>query len=116
MHRNGNGTFKAGNKGRPIGAENRVTREMRELLDKALQGEVKRIPEYIASITDPEKKLNALAKLLPYILPKYAPAYEPKPDTPEEPPLFRIVVVEDRTEVEIRTELSATLTNDSSNI
>lgn len=62
---------KSGNpNGRPKGAKNRVTVQMREALGTVLFEEVEKIPEYINELQHPSAKLAFIIKLLPYILPK----------------------------------------------
>ena len=39
-------------------------------LEDALEKEIQKIPEYLQSIEKPDKKLDYLIKLMPYILPK----------------------------------------------
>lgn len=56
--------------GRPKGSKNKTPNEIRSLLSQALSGELEKIPEYLDSIEDAEKKLNLLAKFLPYIAPR----------------------------------------------
>jgi hypothetical protein len=62
---------KSGNPtGRPKGAKNKVTIEMREAISAVLFEEVERIPEYINQLPTPYTKLEFIIKLLPYIMPK----------------------------------------------
>jgi hypothetical protein len=65
--------FEKGNKhgkGRHKGSVNRLTSQAREALANALAGEVNKIPQYIKRIKSPEKKIEAISKLLPYFLPR----------------------------------------------
>ena len=65
--------FEQGHKkqgGRTKGIPNKTTKEIRTLLQDALQGEIERIPEYFNDLMCPKEKLGALAKLLPFITPK----------------------------------------------
>jgi len=55
--------------GRPAGIPNRLTAEFRQTLKDSLQGHIDKIPEYLDSL-DTKDKLEAITKLLPYILPK----------------------------------------------
>lgn len=56
--------------GRKKGTPNKVTGDMREALRKALEGYVDKIPEYIEAIKDPKDKIDALAKMFPYVMPR----------------------------------------------
>lgn len=56
--------------GRQKGTPNKSTREIRSILSGILTKEIERIPKYLNEI-DPEKKMQLLIKLLPYILPVY---------------------------------------------
>tara|TARA_B100001142_G_C13976562_1_gene517029 strand:- start:63 stop:338 length:276 start_codon:yes stop_codon:yes gene_type:complete len=65
--------FEKGHKklgGRKQGIPNKSTTQIRELLNSVLQEEIERIPEHFNAITDPKQRLDALAKLLPFIAPK----------------------------------------------
>ena len=56
--------------GRKQGIPNKSTKQIRELLNIVLQEEIGRVPEHFNAITDPKQRLDALAKLLPFIAPK----------------------------------------------
>jgi len=56
--------------GRPTGTENRTTKETRKLLVDLLSGQLAQIPDLLDKVTDPEKKLNLIIRLLPYFVPK----------------------------------------------
>ena len=65
--------FEKGHKklgGRKQGIPNKSTTQIRELLNSVLQEEIKLVPEHFNAITDPKQRLDALAKLLPFIAPK----------------------------------------------
>jgi len=67
------GKFTKGRKktgGREKGVSNKVNRDLRELLASAMSGHVALLPEYIDSIRYPEDKVGAIAKVLPYIMPR----------------------------------------------
>src|SRR5688572_9968831 len=69
--------FKKGNAfgtGRPKGSLNMLTVEARENLACVLKGEIDHIGTYIKKIKAPEKKIEAISKLLPYFLPKLSSA------------------------------------------
>lgn len=56
-------------KGRTKGKPNRLTAETRDALAKAVSGEVAKVPELLAKL-EPKDRLELLAKLLQYILPR----------------------------------------------
>jgi len=60
---------KTPNSGRKKGTPNKTTSEARELLQKVLGKELDKLGLILAKL-EPIEKVNALAKLLPYILPK----------------------------------------------
>ena len=57
-------------KGKPKGTPNRTTKTTREALRKALHGHIAAIPEWLDKIENPKERIDALAKILPYIMPK----------------------------------------------
>ena len=81
---------KGGNRpgaGRPKGSKNKTTTEVRALLTSAIADELESIPEYLEKVSDPEKKLNILAKFLPYIAPRLQsaePLPNPKPEADQD--------------------------------
>ena len=70
MRNKNDGKFGPGNPGKPKGAVNQTTKEFRESLHEALKGDIERIPEYLKEL-NARDKLDALSKLLPYVMPKY---------------------------------------------
>jgi hypothetical protein len=56
--------------GKPKGAKNKITLEMRELLKLIIEKEINLIPSYLTKIKKPETRLKILTELLPYVLPK----------------------------------------------
>jgi hypothetical protein len=79
--------FEPGNKlgtGRPKGASNKTTSELRQLLTGFVQDNWKVIQENFNGLTV-DDKINVLVKVLPFVLPKLAPVEAP----PEEPALTR---------------------------
>jgi len=56
--------------GRPIGAVNKTTKELREQLSTIIKEEIQQLPSYFKSITDNKTKIELLSKFLPYIVPK----------------------------------------------
>lgn len=71
--RNSNGTIKKGvvlnPKGRPKGALNRNTAELKEALKTILDAELEKVQEYL-ELLEPKERLDFVAKLLPYVVPK----------------------------------------------
>lgn len=59
--------FKTG--GRKAGTPNKITGEIKEVLSEFLQKEINSLPEYFSAI-EPKERLEVIAKLLPYILPR----------------------------------------------
>ena len=56
--------------GRKQGIPNKSSKQIRGLLISVLQEETGCVPELFNAITDPKQRLDALAKLLPFIAPK----------------------------------------------
>ena len=59
--------------GRKPGSPNLTTRAIREKLRPVLQAEIENIPDMLEKLDD-ETRLNMVIKLLPYLVPKVAPA------------------------------------------
>ena len=79
--------------GRPKGAENKVTRESRELFKLIMDGEVPHIEEALGLLREssPEKYLKALASLFPYFMPKKLEAEVQVNAAPKAPSWFKDV-------------------------
>ena len=60
--------------GRPKGSLNKVTQELREQITQAI--DTNKICEMLNQITSPLDYINAITKLLPYIVPKKRPIVE----------------------------------------
>ena len=62
------------NKGRPKGAVNKTTKEIKEAYQKLLENNLPNLNKWLAEVAadDPEKALNLMLKLSEYILPKLA--------------------------------------------
>lgn len=58
--------------GRKAGTPNRLTRELRAALKNILHQEIEMLPENFSKL-EPKDRLELLAKLLPYALPKVYP-------------------------------------------
>lgn len=71
--RNKNGTLKKGMvlnpKGRPKGALNKSTSEMKENIKAILESEFEKIDDHLAKL-EPKERLDFIIKLLPYVVPK----------------------------------------------
>jgi len=55
--------------GRPKGSKNKTQKELRETIKEILEIEFEKISELFANL-EPEKRINLLIKLIPYVLPK----------------------------------------------
>ena len=62
-------SFTAGEGGRPKGAQNKTSKQVKELLSDILSDEIEAMPERLNQLSDKER-LDIVIKLLPYILPK----------------------------------------------
>lgn len=68
------GQFKKGHAkmgGRKAGTPNKVTREARSILGDTLLEHLEHVGDYIDAIEDDAKKVQAIASLLPFYMPKY---------------------------------------------
>ena len=61
--------------GRTSGTCNVLTREMREVLKGIISKELKTLPETINALK-PEKRIEILLKLLPFVLPHVTPIHQ----------------------------------------
>ncbi|MNT08423.1 hypothetical protein D3C72_1431650 [compost metagenome] len=76
--------------GRTKGTPNKTTTEAREILQKAIGKELDKLGTILAKL-EPLERVNALAKLLPYILPKQSEiTIGPKEEMTEEQRIARI--------------------------
>lgn len=57
--------------GRKAGTPNKVTRDARQILGETLLEHLENVGDYINSIDDNAKKVQAIASLLPFYMPKY---------------------------------------------
>ena len=55
--------------GRKQGTRNRLTGTVKEMLHLAVKNEVERLPSLISQL-EPKEKIDAILKILPFILPK----------------------------------------------
>jgi hypothetical protein len=61
---------KSGNPaGRPPGKPNKITTSVRTMLKEIMHDELRQLPVTLKSL-EPRERIDALAKLLPYVLPK----------------------------------------------
>jgi hypothetical protein len=70
--------------GRPKGSENVLTKEMRTVLKSVLSEQIEKLPEMLEALS-PEKKIDVLLRLLPFVVPKVeavSPSFG-EPFTPE---------------------------------
>lgn len=66
-------TFEIGHKkfgGRKAGEPNKSTKEIRVLLKAFLEKEIVALPNTFSSIKSPERRLELIIKLLPFVVPK----------------------------------------------
>ena len=68
-----NGTIKKGTvlnpHGRPKGATNRTTKELRQIVKNYIENELETVDELLDKLT-PKERLDILCKMLPYVMPK----------------------------------------------
>ena len=55
--------------GRKVGTPNKLTKELRATLKAIIEKELEAIPETLENLT-PEKRIEIIIKLIPYVLPK----------------------------------------------
>lgn len=67
--RDSKGRFGKGNAGKPKGASNTLTREIRGVLKEMMSGEIQNLPKYLNEL-EPKEKIEIIIKMLPFILPK----------------------------------------------
>lgn len=63
--------------GRKIGVQNKTSAETKEALQAILNKEFTNIPELLEQLT-PKDKLDALIKMMPYIIPKQTELIQPE--------------------------------------
>lgn len=78
--RKANGQFAKGNAGRPKGAVNKLTKELRAELKDLVFSELEYLSEILPK-SPPHIRLEVLLKLIPYVIPKPKPveAHEGEP-------------------------------------
>lgn len=67
------GSFKKGHEkmgGRKKGTPNKMTTNLRRVLEEQLRPHIEKLDSYIESIKEPDKKAAVLAQWAPYVLPK----------------------------------------------
>jgi hypothetical protein len=62
-------TFKAGEGGRPKGAQNKTSKQVKEILSGILSDEIEAMSKRLNQLSDKDR-LEIVIKLLPYLLPK----------------------------------------------
>jgi hypothetical protein len=82
--------FQHGNSGKPIGAINKTTKEMRELISNLINNELQIIEQYKSELTAKEW-LEVLIRLMPYSIPKAAPMITN--EEKKEPQIFNIHII-----------------------
>ena len=66
-------SFEIGHKklgGRKAGEPNKSTKEIRDLLKAFLEKEIELLPQTFSLIKGPEKRLELLVKILPFVIPR----------------------------------------------
>jgi hypothetical protein len=66
-------SFEIGHKklgGRKAGEPNKSTKEIRDLLKAFLEKEIELLPQAFSLIKGPEKRLELLVKILPFVIPR----------------------------------------------
>ncbi|MDD3772550.1 MAG: DUF5681 domain-containing protein [Weeksellaceae bacterium] len=72
---------KSGNPaGRPPGKPNKITTSVRTMLKEIMHDELRQLPVTLKSL-EPRERIDALAKLLPYVLPKLTEEKEEMADS-----------------------------------
>lgn len=66
-------------KGRPKGVPNLMTKDMRAQLKAIVETELQALPAYLAEL-DSRQRMDAVFRLLPYVLPKIEPVPVPSED------------------------------------
>jgi hypothetical protein len=56
-------------KGRPLGAPNKITTQMRETMHEVFMNNKEKIQEKLDELTDPKDWLNFISKLFPFYMP-----------------------------------------------
>ncbi len=69
--------------GRKKGTSNKLTGTVKEMITQFIENEIKHLPGILKQL-EPKEKAELIIKLLPYIVPKIAPADAPKDITPQE--------------------------------
>lgn len=87
--------------GRDKGTPNQLTKEMRAILNNVIANEIDKLQEYLNTL-EPEKRIEIVIKLLPYILPKLEAE---KPNDYIEPIAVNIITVDDEGNIKSKKEL-----------
>ena len=73
IERTENGKLKKGTvlnpNGRPKGAVNRTTKELRQIVKNYIENELETVDDLLEKLT-PKERLDILCKMLPYVMPK----------------------------------------------
>jgi hypothetical protein len=83
--------FIQGNPGKPKGAINKTTKELRELISNLITKELQSIETYKAELT-PKEWLELLIRLMPYSLPKISSLTEAE-EVENEPRIFNVHII-----------------------
>jgi len=63
------GRFVKGNKGRPKGAKGKVSANIKDKIQEIVDNQLDELPELLEKL-DPKDKIDAIIKLIPYVLAK----------------------------------------------
>ena len=74
--------FKGIRNGRPKGAVNKTTAETKELIQKIVSNELDSITDLLEKL-EPKERIDAVIKLLPYIMPKQSEVSITDPEPPK---------------------------------
>ena len=74
--------------GRDTGTPNKITKDLKESIKLIIENEFESLPETLQQL-EPEKRIDVLIKLLPYIVPKLQNIQiEPKTEEEKKPPII----------------------------
>jgi hypothetical protein len=68
--------------GRPKGAVNKTTAETKELIQKIVSNELDKITDLLEKL-EPKERIDAVIRLLPYIVPKQSEVSITEPEPPK---------------------------------
>ncbi|MBK8519018.1 MAG: hypothetical protein IPL55_22855 [Saprospiraceae bacterium] len=90
-------SFTAGEGGRPKGAQNKTSKQVKEILSDILSDEIEAMPERLNQLSDKDR-LDILIKLLPYLLPKQKEIDMSVKNEVNIPPIHWVTTTENKSE------------------